>query len=235
MTRTQDASRWGTESNGGFHNIAISNCVFEGCQGLALETVDGALLEDISITNITMRDLTTSPLFLRLGSRMRGPKGVPVGHLRRVLLSNIVCSNAASQFASILSGMPGHCIEDIQLSDIYIQHQGGGTMEQAALQPPELEGSYPEPDMFGPTPAQGFYLRHIHNIDMSHVEIAALQPDYRPAFVLDDVQGADFLRIRAPQPGISPMFELRNVENFRVNLSRGMADTVLEKVKHQSL
>ena len=37
----------GTESNGGFSNISISNCVFEGCQGLALETVDGALLEDI--------------------------------------------------------------------------------------------------------------------------------------------------------------------------------------------
>ena len=27
----------GTESNGGFKNIAISNCVFEGCHGLALE------------------------------------------------------------------------------------------------------------------------------------------------------------------------------------------------------
>lgn len=34
----------GTESNGGFQNIAISNCVFDGCGGLALETVDGALL-----------------------------------------------------------------------------------------------------------------------------------------------------------------------------------------------
>ena len=30
----------GTESNGGFINITISNCVFEGCQGYALETVD---------------------------------------------------------------------------------------------------------------------------------------------------------------------------------------------------
>jgi len=45
----------GTESNGGFINITISNCVFEGCQGYALESVDGALLEDITITNTTMR------------------------------------------------------------------------------------------------------------------------------------------------------------------------------------
>ncbi len=64
----------GTESNGGFRNITISNCVFEGCKGIALETVDGALLEDIAITNITMRDIVAGPLFLRLGSRLRGPK-----------------------------------------------------------------------------------------------------------------------------------------------------------------
>jgi polygalacturonase len=62
----------GTESNGGFLNTAISNCTFEGCQGLALETVDGALLEDVTITNITMRDIVSCPLFLRLGARLRG-------------------------------------------------------------------------------------------------------------------------------------------------------------------
>ena len=64
----------GTESNGGFINITISNCVFEGCQGYALESVDGALLEDLTITNTTMRDLVSGPVFMRLGSRLRGPK-----------------------------------------------------------------------------------------------------------------------------------------------------------------
>src|SRR6266446_2991148 len=49
--------KFGTESNGGFRNITISNCVIEDCHGFALETVDGAILEDISITNITMRDI----------------------------------------------------------------------------------------------------------------------------------------------------------------------------------
>ncbi len=35
----------GTESNGGFKNITVSNIVFDHCRGLALETVDGGLLE----------------------------------------------------------------------------------------------------------------------------------------------------------------------------------------------
>jgi len=115
----------GTESIGGFQNIAISNCVFEGSWGLALETVDGALLEDISITNITMRDIVSSPIFLRLGARMRGPASLPVGQLRRILISNIVASNVSSLQCSLLSGIPDHAIEDIKISDVYIQHHGG--------------------------------------------------------------------------------------------------------------
>jgi len=66
--------KFGTESNGGFKNITVSNCVFEFCRGLALETVDGGILEDVTINNITMRDIANAPIFLRLGSRMRGPR-----------------------------------------------------------------------------------------------------------------------------------------------------------------
>ncbi|MGH9434591.1 MAG: rhamnogalacturonidase, partial [Terriglobia bacterium] len=117
----------GTESNGGFQNITISNCVWEDCQGLALETVDGALLEDISISNITMREIVNPPIFLRLGSRMRAPAGTPVGALRRVNISNVVASNTSGRYASIISGIPGHEIEDVRLSGIFIMSQGGGT------------------------------------------------------------------------------------------------------------
>jgi polygalacturonase len=134
--------KFGTESNGGFKNITISNIVFENCRGLALETVDGGLLEDITITNITMRDVKNSPIFLRLGARMRGPKGVPVGELRRVIISNVVAYNADPHYASIISGIPGNEIEDVKLSNIRIFYQGGGTKEEAAVEPPEKETNY---------------------------------------------------------------------------------------------
>src|SRR5262249_32089566 len=120
MSRT-GRIKFGTESNGGFRNITISNCVFDSCQGLALERVDGALLEDITITNISMRDIVNMPIFLRLGRRMRGPAGTPVGTLRRILIDNIVCSNSASRAASTISGIPGHAIEDVKLSNILIE------------------------------------------------------------------------------------------------------------------
>jgi len=227
--------KFGTESNGGFKNITISNCVFDGCQGLALETVDGGLLEDVAITNITMRDIITAPIFLRLGRRMRGPEGVPVGALRRVIISGVVCSNSASRISSIISGIPGHLIEDVKLSDIYMQHRGGGTKETAALEPPENETAYPEPTMFGPMPAHGFYIRHAKNIQMNGIEIASQNEDARPAFVLNDVRGADFSRIKIPHQANVPSFALTNVEDFSLTGSRPLQDTQIDRVEQKKL
>jgi polygalacturonase len=226
--------KFGTESNGGFKNITVSNVVFEACYGLALETVDGALLEDITFTNITMREVVV-PLFLRLGSRMRGPAGVPVGALRRVLISNLVCSNADSGICSILSGIPGHPIEDLQLNDIYIQHRGGGTAEDAAIQPAEEEKKYPEPTMFGHTPAHGFFLRHAKNISVNNVEIRSKEKDLRPAFAVQDVEGADFFRVRAPYAKDVPTFALRNVDNFSVSRCGQVPDTQVDHADERRL
>ncbi len=223
--------KFGTESNGGFKNITISNCIFEFCRGLALETVDGGILEDVTINNITMRDITNAPIFLRLGSRMRGPEGVPVGVLRRVIISNVMCSNAASGLGSIISGIPGHEIEDITLSDVYIQHQGGGSKDNAVLQPPEDETKYPEPTMFGPVlPSHGFFIRHAKNVHLSNVEVVCLKEDARPAFVLQDVRGADFFRVKAQRSPDASTFALKNVADFSLSQSRPLPDTQLENV-----
>jgi len=215
----------GTESNGGFRNIAISNCVFESCQGFALESEDGALVEDITFSNIAMRDIRSAPLFLRLGTRMRGPKDAKPGVMRRIILSNIV-SSGASPLPSILSGVPGHSIEDIKIHDVFLQQIGGAPAATAALNPEEKEAAYPEPNMFGDLPATGFFLRHIRNLEMSNVEIQTRTPDPRPAFWLNDVDGADFFRLRVPS-GAAPAFDLTSVKNFRHFGSQHLPDKTL--------
>ncbi len=296
--------KFGTESNGGFRNITISNCVFEGCQGLALETVDGALLEDVTITNISMRDIVGAPIFMRLGSRMRGPDDTPVGTLRRVIVSNLVCSNCEAGLGSIISGIPGHYIEDVKIGSIQVLHKGGGTKEDAAYRPPEYEDMYPEPTMFiggprpsgrgpdgrwipegqGPArpgrgpgapaapgggggaasgqpgavaapgapgqgngrgsgappvrhnmPSHGFYVRHVKGIQFDNIEIRTQKDDLRPAFVLDDVQDADFFRIKAPQAAGAPAFALHNVSDLAVHMCSGVPDTQLKTVENKTL
>jgi polygalacturonase len=225
----------GTESNGGFINIAITGCVFEGCQGYALESVDGALIEDIAIVNTTMRDLISPPLFMRLGARLRGPKDTTkVGTLKRILVSNLVCHNAPMRVTSILSGIPGYAIEDVKLSNIYIENLGGATPDAAQIQPPEKEDSYPEPGMFGQMPALGFFLRHMRNVEMSHVELATVAPDARPAFCLQDVARADFFSITAPHTA-QANFALHDVKDLRIAWSRAAADTVLDSADSKTL
>jgi polygalacturonase len=225
----------GTESNGGFINITISNCVFEGCQGYALETVDGALLEDVTITNTTMRDLGSGPIFMRLGSRLRGPKETSkVGTLKRILISNLECYNAPRRQGSILSGIPGYEIEDVKLSNIYIETVGGGTAEDAKAVVTEQEDNYPEPGRFGLTPTCGFFLRHMRNLEMSHVEIANTTPDARPAFYLSSVARADFFAVTAPR-GDGGAFALHDVKDLRIGWSRAAADTTLDSVDNKTL
>ena len=226
--------KFGTESNGGFRNITVSNCVVDSCRGIALETVDGGVLEDITISNVTMRDITDVPFFLRLGSRMRGPEGLPVGQLRRVLISNVVVSNAESKQAAIITGIPGHTIQDVKFENVYIQHRGGGTKESSAIVVPEIENIYPDPDGFGPMPAQGFFIRHAKGIDMRDIEIKSLQEDHRPAFVLDDVDDADFMHVKTTADA-GHMFVLKNVRNFRVAQSRPIPDTYLEHETQTSI
>jgi len=219
--------KFGTESNGGFKNITISNSVFDHCRGLALETVDGGLLEDVTISNVTMREIFNSPIFLRLGSRMRAPEGTPVGVLRRVNISNFVVYDADSRYASIISGVPGHDIEDVKLNNIRIFYSGGGTKEQAAIIPPELENGYPEPRMFGLIPAYGFFLRHVKGIELNDVQVSYLKEDLRPAFHLQDVKDVEFNHVKAQHAANVPTFVLNSVENLMVQASPGIPDIKL--------
>jgi len=56
--------------------------------GIAIESVDGAIIDGITIRDIRMKN-TNGLLFIHLGNRMRGPEGLEVGEIRNVILENI--------------------------------------------------------------------------------------------------------------------------------------------------
>ncbi len=203
----------GTETNGDVRNIVVSNCVLEGCHGLAVESEDGGHVEDILFSNITMRNLIGPPFFVRLGMRMRGPAGRTPGSMARVAFENIDCSNATAEFSSIVSGVPGHPIRDVSFANIRIEHQGGGSLQHRKI--PELEEEYPDPDMFGPTPSQGFFLRHVEGMRMENVVVESIRPDPRPLIVLDQVQDT---RLRAVEgvDGMTNAIEGRDLKGVQV-------------------
>jgi polygalacturonase len=63
----------GTEGTTGFNTVTIRNVVFDRSRGFALESVDGADLSDIVLSDVTMRHVSSSPIFIRLGDRGRTP------------------------------------------------------------------------------------------------------------------------------------------------------------------
>jgi polygalacturonase len=229
--------KFGTESNGGFKNITVSNCVFDGCRGLAIESVDGAVIEDVTCTNITMRDVFEAPIFIRLGARMRGPAGVPEGTIRRIILSGITCMQAegSPKIACILAGIPGHAIEDVKITDVIVVNRGGGTKSDAETQVPEKEKQYPEPNMFGTTPAYGFFVRHVRGLEMQAVKIECPNGDARPVFVLEDVQDATFGRMKVPASTGVPTFVLNQVKEFSVFRSKPVPDTEIAAAEKKEI
>jgi polygalacturonase len=179
------------------------------------------LLEDIAISNITMRETNNSPLFLRVGTRMRGPKDAAIGSIKRVTIDNITSSSAV-QLPSIICGVEKSFVQDVKISNVYLQQVGGAPAAMAALNPTPKDNDYPEPNRFGDLPATGFYVRNAHNVEMSHVEITTINPDPRTALFLQNVDGFDgsFLKL----PGGAPGFKLDNVSGFRTFGSRAVPD-----------
>jgi polygalacturonase len=229
--------KFGTESNGGFKNITISNIVFDHCKGLAIESVDGGVIEDVTVTNLAMREVNTSPIFIRLGNRHRSPLGAdtPVAQIRRVNISNVSASGVNSTCPVNIAGLPGHAIEDLQLSNIRIAYQGGGTAEQAAREIPENENGYPEPTMFGALNASAFFIRHVKGLEMHHIDVTFDKADARPAFWLNDVAGADFQHVKVQRFDGVPLFSLNKVTDFSTQYVRSVADVKRDAVEKETI
>ena len=225
--------KFGTESNGGFKNITISNCVFDYSRGLALELVDGGELEDVTISNLTMRDITNAPIYLRLGGRLRAPEGTAVGTFRRVRISNVNIRNAPAEQSVIIAGIPGHAIEDVVLENIRIDYAGGGTEKMAASQPSDRVTDYPEPQNHGVMPAYGFFVRHVKNLEVANVRLTYVEPDVRPPFVIEHSQDVELRNVKARRESGSPLLRLRQVEGFATHRVEGMADTHKQQIEDE--
>ena len=197
-----NAIKMGTESNGGFKNITIANCVVtspshtnvtygrsRGMSGISLELVDGGQLERVAISNISIHGVNV-PLFLRLGDRARpfkdGMEPPPTGTFQDVVINNIVATGVGKIGCSI-TGLPGHAIENVSLSNIALTFEGGGTRKLAEKEVAEHPKKYPECTMFGDLPAYGFYCRHVKGLRFSNIQLRTAA-DLRHAMAFDDVE-----------------------------------------------
>lgn len=218
----------GTESNGGFRRITIRDCRFTRSRGLALEAVDGGVIEDVTIRDIVMREVTTAPLFLRLGDRRRGPEGATRGAMRRISVSGLTAWDILPDYAAILAGLPGDPIEAVSLTNVRLVYGGGGDPALAARRPDDLAEAYPEPSMFGPTPAYGLWARHVDGLTLDNVRLETVEPDGRPPILLQAVRGGRLARLDlAWAEGVAPIVG-EDVSDLAVDPPRRLAPALAE-------
>ena len=206
----------GTESNGGYRNITLSNSTFNYSSGLAFEEVDQGIMENITVSNITMSHVHHYPIYITTGCRNRGPKEVTIkSSARDIQISNVVADDCDSLCSIIVTGMPDEPVRNVWLNNIRLQFRGGGAKELVNKDYREQGTNYPEPKFAGETPAYGLYARHAVGLHANNLTFSYDKPEYRPAIVLDDVRDSKIDDIDAPtEPGIEKivMFNCENVE-----------------------
>ncbi len=239
-----NALKMGTESGGGFVDIVISNCrVFSpkhstkiygrqrGLAGIALEIVDGGRLQNVSVANVAI-DGVSVPIFLRLGNRARPyvPGAIPgVGTFRNVRL-NAITATGTSPIGCSITGLPGHPVENVVLTDVSLGFEGGRRRADAGRTIPEKEKSYPESTMFGTLPAYGFFCRHARNLTFENLKLKTSTADLRHTMVFDDIQDMKIQGLEAQcWPGAAPLLRMTHVKRATVQgyTGREAVDTFL--------
>ncbi len=206
-----NAIKFGTESNTAFINTTITGCVIYDTRysGIALECIDGALIEGFSVSNISMRNVG-NPFMIIVMDRKRGPEGTTVGEIRNISFSNITATgpyvawqgptwnnrchidNDVTQMPvptpALIIGQPDSIIKNISLSNIFLSLPGGGTEDWKQNPIPAIRDGYAESIRYGrKPPAFGLLARDVDNLKLMNVEFVTEKEDARDPIYLENV------------------------------------------------
>ena len=196
--------KFGTESSGGFRNCTIANCTFRSCHGLALEEVDGGILENITINNLSMMDVHDYAIYITTGKRNRTPDLATNSRAKHIFISNVIADGVSKMSGIQIMGLPEQPIEGVRLDNIRLISKGGGTAEDAARSPKELGNGYPEPGKLGTLPAYGVFARHVRNLELANITVNFETNDFRPAAAFVDIQGLEIDNFKSQvAPGVN--------------------------------
>jgi polygalacturonase len=211
--------KFGTEGTSGLDTVTVRHVTFDRSRGFCLESVDGATLQNILFTDVHMKHISSSPIFIVIGDRARAPvtgnttsnsanptrdvrltdtgwilpnvpavygsypptryipaydkstqvaiggaaRGfsivnqtaptrlnpasihpgdplfanavhVPFAQVRNIAIRNVTVEDADPRYPILLSGLVGHPIENVSISNVTVEYRGGLTLDDAIEQ-----------------------------------------------------------------------------------------------------
>jgi polygalacturonase len=247
LRTSASAIKFGSASYGGFKNVTIKNIkVYDTFRSvIAIESVDGAEIENIEVSNIVAKN-TANAIFIRLGHR----GGEKPGSIKNVYIHDLKAELAFGRpdidydmrgpavsffhnpFPSSITGIPGYRVEKVRIENVEITHPGRASKGMAYIplsrldQVPEQIKEYPEFHMFRELPSWGFYVRHAEDISFKNVVLIAKEYDFRPAYVFDDVRSLSMDNVNMYSNDRTPQIILKEVFNKNLRIKTDLIDTV---------
>jgi len=189
----------GTETHGAVRNLHLKNARGWTRYTIAVEAVDGATVENITLEDVEMY-ACAAPFLVRLGNRGRtfegGPNPAPIGRMKNITLRNIrntdiqfVPDKAGPGVGAPAGGLIVQPIENLTIEDCHFVLYGTKTSKDFIYREiPENENKYPEFHTFGILPSYGMFFRHVDGLKVKNVSLRLKNEDIRPAIVLDNVK-----------------------------------------------
>jgi hypothetical protein len=206
VTNSTFSTRWSVFrfGNGSPENVTVSNCLIYETYGCPIKMHFGpdSRAQNLHFSNLILNDVTGPISINRSGGPSDASKAK--GFVRKITFSNIQATvvtqgqgfaDMAFEFPQnyyrgetrqciVVNGTGDGGVEDIAFHDVRVTYGGGGMMEEAQREVPQVAGEYFE---IGTPPAYGLYARNVRGLTLSNVRFDVVQPDLRPAVVLDHV------------------------------------------------
>ncbi|MBV7532366.1 glycoside hydrolase family 28 protein [Chitinophaga sp. sic0106] len=216
----EGAIKFGTESAGNFEDITVKNIKVDFARegGIKIFSVDGSHIRNINISNVDM-DTVHLPVIMRLGARLKTFREAdakqPPGTISNINIRNITVKHG-TWTGMLISGIPDHAIQNVNLENIHINIPGTGTREDAQLSLEERPADYPEIKMFGKKiPASALYIRHAANIRLNNVTFTSDNTDARPAIIGYDLANITISKWKIPaNSGQEPLAKISDAKNI---------------------
>jgi polygalacturonase len=199
----KSAIKTGTESIGDFENITIANCTIYGTRGISLLAVDGGNVNNITISNISMRD-SYGVIVMRLGARMR-PYTVPEnkrpktpGTFQNIMISNVQAVNV-TESNDFISGIDGYNIKNVSLHNIKIEYAGGGKKGDS----------------------DRIFIRHAETVKINNLSLHFKTSDLRSVIQMENVSNIEIEGLTADSDRMAaPFFWVRNSSDILIRNCR---------------
>ena len=238
ITSSASGIKFGTFGVGGFRNIQIlDNVVYDTFRSaITIQSVDGGFAENILGDGLKSYK-TANAIYLNVGQR----RGEKPSRMENITIRNVYAEipvdkpdygvdyegpTLEDQPRNVLPcgivGLAEQPVCNVTIENVEIHFPGGGDPSFAKVgtyeleKVPEMPTAYPEFSQYKELPAWGFYVRHAKGVHFHNVTLTAAEKDYRPAIVLDDVQGASFSAVKATAPKLrTKIFVARNCGDIK--------------------